>query len=223
MPDARILRAVNDSREGDITAATDQLELTTGTFALADVGKAVTVLGAGAAGADLYTTITARADATHVTLADDAVTTVADAMVLLVGMDWNDTQDVELGEGLDLGSPPLTKVVLEQWPLDGEQVAESRRTNTRMSIPLVIKRQATYADVTAIHEAICDIIDQDLWVLEWAPIGSDRSYLLDGIRAETLPALHRGQTRGPDCDLFDGYLTIIAERLPYARGAGLYV
>lgn len=67
---------------GSITTGTATLTLTGATFTAADVGKLIYVLGAGAAGAVLSTTISAYTDATHVTLAANAGTTVADTSVI---------------------------------------------------------------------------------------------------------------------------------------------
>lgn len=61
---------------GSMTAADPTLTATTGTFAAADVGQAVRVVGAGTAGADLETTVLTYTDPTHVELAANAVTSV---------------------------------------------------------------------------------------------------------------------------------------------------
>lgn len=64
--------------DGAITASTAALACATSTpFASGDVGKAIMVIGAGAAGADLLTTIQSFTDSGHVTLAANAGTTVS--------------------------------------------------------------------------------------------------------------------------------------------------
>lgn len=66
---------------GGITVGTDDLVLATGSFALADEAREIVVVGAGAAGADLVTTILAVTSSTAATLAANAGTTVAGAAV----------------------------------------------------------------------------------------------------------------------------------------------
>jgi poly(3-hydroxybutyrate) depolymerase len=61
------------------SAALSSTGLALGGFSAGDVGAHITVLGAGVAGAPLTTTISAFTDATHVTLAAAASTTVASA------------------------------------------------------------------------------------------------------------------------------------------------
>ncbi len=72
------LRSVND---GSITSGTSVLSSQGAVFTLADVGKRITVKGAGAGGSDLVTTITAWTSATQVTLATNAGSTVTGAQV----------------------------------------------------------------------------------------------------------------------------------------------
>jgi len=62
-----------------ITSGAATLTTATGSFEVADVGKFIRVRGAGVAGADLVTTILARASATSITLAANASTTVVSA------------------------------------------------------------------------------------------------------------------------------------------------
>lgn len=69
-------RTVSD---GAITATASILSSLTAAFTSADVGLAVCVVGAGAAGADLVTTVATYTDATHVVLAAAASTTVTAA------------------------------------------------------------------------------------------------------------------------------------------------
>lgn len=70
---------------GSITTGTAALTLTSGVFAAGDVGKTVRIAGAGAAGADLVTTILTFTDATHVVLANNAGTTVVGALTFKDG------------------------------------------------------------------------------------------------------------------------------------------
>lgn len=84
---AAIQRAINASGEmqirwvdGAISSGTTTLTSSTANFQPADVGRAVTVVGAGAAGADLTSTISVRTNTTTVTLANAASTTVTDAV-----------------------------------------------------------------------------------------------------------------------------------------------
>lgn len=74
---------------GAITAAATALTVTGGAFTSADVGRQVTVEGAGTGGADLVSTIVTVTDATHVVLADAAATTVtvADVRIAVDGID----------------------------------------------------------------------------------------------------------------------------------------
>lgn len=66
---------------GAITAGSTSLTVAGASFTSADVGKKIVIVGAGAAGADLLTTIAGRTSATVVTLAAQAGTTVAAAEV----------------------------------------------------------------------------------------------------------------------------------------------
>jgi len=72
---------------GAITAGLKQLVVTTNQFVAGDVGRVIRVAGAGAAGADLTTTIEAYTNNTTVTLATAAGTTVAAANVHYVNAD----------------------------------------------------------------------------------------------------------------------------------------
>lgn len=65
---------------GQITTGTNSLTLSSGApFVAGDVGKHITVTGAGAAGADLHTTIAGFSSSSHVTLTANAGTTVPNA------------------------------------------------------------------------------------------------------------------------------------------------
>src|SRR5262249_29870129 len=61
---------------GNMTNASATLTATQGTFSAAIVGQHIIVKGAAAGGADLYTTVSAFTDSTHVTLSASAGTTV---------------------------------------------------------------------------------------------------------------------------------------------------
>jgi hypothetical protein len=63
----------------------------TDTFTSADVGKAIMVTGAGASGADLYTTIVSYSSATSVTLAATAGTSTSSALVVWYTSGQDDT------------------------------------------------------------------------------------------------------------------------------------
>lgn len=67
---------------GDITATTAALSCTAGTFTAANVGATIMVAGAGASGADLWTTILSFTDSAHVTLNANASTSVTDVAVI---------------------------------------------------------------------------------------------------------------------------------------------
>jgi hypothetical protein len=69
-------------QDGAITAGQAALTSATAQFTQADVGKRINVIGAGAAGACLTTTILTVTDATHVVLAANAGTTVSAAGVV---------------------------------------------------------------------------------------------------------------------------------------------
>jgi len=70
---------------GAMTLADTTLTLTGGVFSAADVGRAVRVVGAGTAGADLLTTVASMTDTAHVELVDDAGTAVTAGNVYLDG------------------------------------------------------------------------------------------------------------------------------------------
>lgn len=73
--------------DGAITSGQATLTSASASFVAADVGKTVSVAGAGAAGVSLVTTITARNSATSVTLAANAGSTVTGTLV------WYGTDD----------------------------------------------------------------------------------------------------------------------------------
>ena len=77
---------------GAITSGTTTLTDSSAAFTTADVGKTIIVYGAGAAGANLTTTIASRNSATSVELAAAASTTVSAARYVFYGTD--DTQAV---------------------------------------------------------------------------------------------------------------------------------
>jgi hypothetical protein len=81
-------------RLASISSGTSQLSLrpnqnSAPSFAAADVGKNIVVIGAGNNGANLYTTILALIDSTHVELATTALSTVSKAAVAW----WDQSQD----------------------------------------------------------------------------------------------------------------------------------
>ena len=81
-----IRTAVPDGRtvtDGDITTGTATLTSATAAFTAGDVGVQVIVVGAGVAGADLVTTVLTFTNATTVTLAASASTTVTNAQTLI--------------------------------------------------------------------------------------------------------------------------------------------
>jgi hypothetical protein len=65
--------------DGAITSGTDDFVSASSVFVAGDVGKTIVIEGAGAAGVQLITTITARVSSTAVTLAANASTTVSSA------------------------------------------------------------------------------------------------------------------------------------------------
>jgi hypothetical protein len=68
------------STSGAMTASSAVLTDTNAAFTAADIGKVITVVGAGAAGVDLSTTIASQQSTTQVTLTAAASTTVSGAM-----------------------------------------------------------------------------------------------------------------------------------------------
>lgn len=76
--------AVGDAEFNDgatMTSGAATLTCAAGTFSAEDVGKFIRVVGAGTAGADLVTTIAARASNTSITLTANATTTVSSAQL----------------------------------------------------------------------------------------------------------------------------------------------
>lgn len=72
-----LMKAV--ASDGAITTGTATFTSATGTFVAGDIGRQIIVQGAGAAGADLFTTISAVGSTTSITLANNAGTTVSGA------------------------------------------------------------------------------------------------------------------------------------------------
>lgn len=84
--------------DGGITSAAAVLTTTASIFVATDVGKTIAVLGAGAAGVTLTTTISAYTSATQVTLAANAGTTVTNASVSFGGRFDDDKFAIQLIE-----------------------------------------------------------------------------------------------------------------------------
>jgi len=82
-------------RAASINSTSTTLTLTgtngTGTFSSSDVGKTVIVTGAGASGADLYTTVASYSSPTSVTLSDAASTTVTSQLAIWYTAGKDDT------------------------------------------------------------------------------------------------------------------------------------
>ncbi len=72
---------ISVERAGAISSGTATLTVTGASFVSGDVSKTISVTGAGASGANLITTISGFTDSTHVTLAANASTTVANQTV----------------------------------------------------------------------------------------------------------------------------------------------
>lgn len=113
--------------KGDCTVVTDgamtagggtPTRLTTAAAASMKVGQVVYVRGAGAAGVTLQTKVTALVDATHVTLADPATTTVAAAAVVY-GTDNHDAVVSAIATGRSLWFPNATGKYLLDCHNDG--------------------------------------------------------------------------------------------------------
>jgi len=78
--------------DASITSGTDALTTTGSVFTAADVGKSIRVFGAGAAGADLLTTIDGYTSSTSVSIATNASTTISAKQI-----EWgnDDTQEIQ--------------------------------------------------------------------------------------------------------------------------------
>jgi hypothetical protein len=108
--------------DGAITSGTPNFVSASSTFTAGDVGKAIFIDGAGAAGATLVTTISAYVSATAVTLAANASTTVS-------GADGNYGTDDTAAINAALtyaGSLSITRPVYAEygWVLDGGATVE---------------------------------------------------------------------------------------------------
>lgn len=68
--------------DGAITSGTDDFTSASAAFTTADVGKIITISGAGGSNVDLTTTISAYVSATAVTIATNALATVSSAMAI---------------------------------------------------------------------------------------------------------------------------------------------
>src|SRR5277367_6033307 len=82
----------------------------TGTFSAADVGATIMVSGAGVSGADLWTTILAFVDTTHVTLNTTASTTITDTSCVFGMVD--DTAAIQAAINAVSSSPNADQTVL---------------------------------------------------------------------------------------------------------------
>lgn len=86
-----------------ITSGNNALTAVGGSFASADVGKSISVGGAGSAGAPLITTISGFTDATHVSLTANAATTLSAVASTVIEYGTDDT--VALQAAANLGRP----------------------------------------------------------------------------------------------------------------------
>jgi hypothetical protein len=104
--------------DGAITSGAATLTSATGSFVSTDVGRAIRVRGAGAAGVELETTISAYNSATSVTLADNASTTVSGAST-----SW----PVEYNENINIDGMKCYDVIRAVGPQGGLAVYYTKR------------------------------------------------------------------------------------------------
>jgi parallel beta-helix repeat protein len=104
--------------DGAITSGTAAFSSATGGFASTDVGRAIRVTGAGAAGVELETTISAYTDTNNVTLADNASTTVSGAST-----SW----PVEYNENINIDGMKCYDVIRAVGPQGGIAVYYTKR------------------------------------------------------------------------------------------------
>lgn len=136
-------------------------------------------------------------------------------------VDLNTETGFQVGEGADIGKPGIRRTSLQQGGIDGEDVVRSDLANTVVTLPLIIVAQADIAAVDALYASLLAAVDRQRFTLEFRPKGASTSFLMDCFRAAP-PSLYRGQRKQPDCVLFDGYIPLEFERLPYMRGAAVH-
>jgi hypothetical protein len=99
---------------GSPTALTTQASEPVFTSTAVDKGKQIVIRGAGASGADLYTTISAVGSSTSATTADSAQTTVSNALAALGG-DYDDDRHslVEIDEAMFESDEEFVTAIIE--------------------------------------------------------------------------------------------------------------
>lgn len=101
---ANDIKTSANSGVGNMTSGSPTLTATTGTFLNGDVGKYIEVTGAGASSATLKTYISARTDSTHVTLGDNASTTITGATWTITIVNASQTyNNTATGNGIRIG------------------------------------------------------------------------------------------------------------------------
>ena len=174
-----------------IAAGSTALTVAGGTFTAADVGKAIEVQGAGAAGAFLYATITAVSSATQVTLSAAAATALAASV-----------QNVIYGTD----DSAAFQAIIDAMPVQGAQVdipngiymiqqAYSLRWNTK-SVTWNIGAGTLFAGAYGSSASL----------LSFPRANTNETLIPTGIfvQSRNSTALHGGNTTAPAAAIFEG-------------------
>lgn len=141
-----------------------------------------------------------------------------------VRLDLNTDTGFVLAKGLDLGEPPLEQVWLHQTPYDGAVLASSRQDVTVMTIPVILRKQASWVAMQTLMTSLKTELARASNIIEYRPLGAGTSFLIDTYRSPT-PSLFRGQAAPTAAlDLQDSEpMPLTIYRHPVMRGAGAHI
>lgn len=141
-----------------------------------------------------------------------------------VRLDLNSETGFVLLRGLDLGPSELEQTWLFQESVDGAVLAGSRRPIVTMQIPILMRKQASWAAAKALMDALRVELDRTTNVLEYRPHGAGVSYLIDTYRSP-IPSLFRGQEAPSPAHLLQDTapMVLTISRDPAMRGAGAHI
>lgn len=193
--------------DGAMTAGEATLSSATAQFTEADVGSAVTVLGAGADGTSLSTAIAAVGDAETVTLAASAASTVSGAPVVLgsaaTGID-GDVQVPAIPELVLIGQPaagPPAPWHFVRWLLGASAGVEAFTLTPERYSPVLTAGATTYFDYDGDDAATIRFGDGTFGLTPAAGTQFSALYrvgagVIGNVAADTIVTVAPGQAQG---------------------------